>query len=54
MKAVQHRERFPVGDTWICHLSDFLDDRGSIGPRSGPARRLAEQFGAIVAAASDG
>lgn len=41
-----------MGDTWICHLTDFLDERGGIGPPSGPARRLAEHFGAIVAAAS--
>jgi len=41
-----------VGDTWICHLTDFLDERGGIAPESGPARRLAEHFAAIVAAAS--
>lgn len=41
-----------MGDTWICHLTDFLDERGGIAPESGPARRLAEHFAAIVAAAS--
>lgn len=38
-----------MGDTWICDLTHFLDERGGMAPQSGPARRLAEHLGAIVA-----
>ena len=37
---------------YITDLSHFLDEKGAIGPRSGPARRIAEFLGAVVAAAS--
>jgi hypothetical protein len=34
--------------TWVTDLTHFLDEEGDIGPISGPARRLAEFFAAIV------
>ena len=38
-----------MADTWITDLTHFLADDRSIAPPSGPARRLAEYLGAIVA-----
>ncbi len=38
-----------MADTWIVDLQHFLAPDGSIGPKSGPARHLAEHFAAIVA-----
>ena len=37
---------------YITDLTHFLDEKGAIGPKSGPARRLAEFLGRIVAAVS--
>jgi hypothetical protein len=37
---------------YITDLTHFLDAKGAIGPKSGPARRLAEFLGRVVAAAS--
>jgi len=37
---------------YITELTHFLDEKGAIGPKSGPARRLAEFLGRVVAAAS--
>lgn len=37
-------------DTWITDITHYLDEHGAIAPRRGPARRLAEFFGAIVVA----
>ena len=37
---------------YISDLKHFLDDKGAIGPQSGPARRIAEFLGNVVAAAS--
>jgi hypothetical protein len=37
---------------YITDLTHFLDEKGAIGPKSGPARRLAEFLGRVVAAAS--
>lgn len=37
---------------YITDLSHFLDEKGAIGPKSGPARRFAEFLGRVVAAAS--
>jgi len=35
-------------DTWVTDLKHFLNANGSIAPPSGPARKLAEHFAAIV------
>ena len=35
-------------DTWVTDLKHFLNANGSIAPPSGPARKLAEHFTAIV------
>ncbi len=37
---------------YITDLTHFLDEKGTIGPKSGPARKLAEFLGRVVAAAS--
>lgn len=37
---------------YITDLTHFLDEKGAIGPKSGPARRLAEFLGSVVATAS--
>ena len=37
---------------YVTDLTHFLDDRGAIGPKAGPARRLAEFLARVVAAAS--
>ena len=37
---------------YVTDLSHFLDERGAIGPKAGPARRLAEFLGRVVAVAS--
>jgi hypothetical protein len=37
---------------YITDLTHFLDEKGAIGPKSGPARRLAEFLGRVVATAS--
>ena len=37
---------------YITDLTHFLDEKGAIGPKSGPARRFAEFLGRVVAAAS--
>jgi len=37
-----------MGDTWVANLTDFLTEEGEIGPKSGPARKLAEYFTKIV------
>ena len=42
-----------MGNTWICHLTDFLDTNGRIAPQAGPARRIAEHYAAIVASVSN-
>ena len=36
----------------ITDLSHFLDAKGAIGPKSGPARRFAEFLASVVATAS--
>jgi len=38
-----------MGDTWVTDLTHFLREDGSIAPASGPARKLAEHLGSIVA-----
>ena len=45
------RDSYMTG-TWVTDLTHFLDEEGDIGPISGPARRLAEFFAAIVAMTS--
>jgi hypothetical protein len=42
-----------MADVLFTNLTHFLDERGRIGPASGPARRIAEHVLAIVAATSD-
>jgi hypothetical protein len=37
---------------YITDLSHFLNEKGAIGPRAGPARRFAEFLADVVAAAS--
>ena len=37
---------------YVTDLTHFLDEKGAIGPKAGPARRLAEFLGRVVAAAS--
>jgi hypothetical protein len=37
---------------YITDLTHFLDEKGAIGPKSAPARKLAEFLGRVVAAAS--
>ena len=37
-----------MSDTWTTDLRHFLTPDGSIAPKSGPARRLAQHFAAIV------
>ncbi|HST10505.1 MAG TPA: hypothetical protein VLL05_09000 [Terriglobales bacterium] len=37
---------------YITDLTHFLDEKGTVAPMPGPARRLAEFLGAVVAAAS--
>ena len=37
---------------FITDLTHFLDGKGAIAPQIGPARRLAEFLGSVVAAAS--
>jgi hypothetical protein len=37
---------------YITDLTHFLDHKGNIGPKSGPARRMAEFLGSVVVAAS--
>ena len=48
--------QFPLGmavpNTWIADLRDFLDGAGGLAELPGPVRRLADHFGAIVAAIS--
>ena len=41
-----------MANTWITDLTHFLDERGAIVETPVPARRLAEHFAAIVAAAT--
>ena len=38
-----------MADTWITDLRHFLEPDVSIAPKSGPARRIAHHFAAIVA-----
>jgi hypothetical protein len=42
-----------IAPMYITDLTHFLDEKGAIGPQSGPARRLAEFLGRVVAAASE-
>ncbi|MBK9609427.1 MAG: hypothetical protein IPO58_24600 [Betaproteobacteria bacterium] len=37
---------------FITDLNHFLDEKGAIGPKSGPARRLGEFLGRVVASTS--
>jgi hypothetical protein len=37
-----------MGNTWVTDLTHILTDEGEIGPKSGPARRLAKYFTKIV------
>jgi hypothetical protein len=37
-----------MGDSWITDFSDFLDQDGSIGPESGPGRKMAEYLARII------
>ena len=37
---------------YVTDLTHFLDEKGTIAPMPGPARRLAEFLGAVVATAS--
>jgi predicted RNA-binding Zn-ribbon protein involved in translation (DUF1610 family) len=37
-----------MADTWVTDLTHFLTGKGEIGPKSGPARKLAEYFTEIV------
>jgi hypothetical protein len=41
-----------VADTWIVDATHFLDEDGNLGPTSGPALRLADYFGSIIAMAT--
>jgi hypothetical protein len=41
-----------VPNTWIADLRDFLDETGGLADLPARARRLADHFGAIVAAIS--
>ena len=41
-----------MADTWITDITHFLDDTGGVAAKAGPARRIAEHFGAIIAAVS--
>ena len=38
---------------YIIDVTHYLNDKGAIAPRKGPARRFAEFVGAVVAAATD-
>ena len=38
-----------MGDTWVTDLTHFLREDGFIAPVAGPARKLAEHLGSIVA-----
>ncbi len=42
-----------IGKTWVASMVDFFDEDGRLAPLSGPGRRLAEHFGAIVASVSN-
>ncbi len=37
-----------MGNTWVTDLTHFLTEDGAIGPKSGPARKLAEYLTKIV------
>ena len=37
-----------MGNTWVTDLTHFLTEDGTIGPKSGPARKLAEYLTKIV------
>lgn len=41
-----------MGDTWVVDVTHFLDQAGNIAAPKGPARKLAEHFLSIVAAAT--
>jgi hypothetical protein len=41
-----------MGDTWIIDMTMYLEANGRIAPLPGPVQRLADHFGAIVAAIS--
>jgi hypothetical protein len=43
-----------MGDTWIVDITHFLDEDGCLVPQSGPALKLAEHIGSIVAMVSAG
>jgi hypothetical protein len=38
---------------YIVDARHFLDDKGSIGPRSGPAKEMAEFMGTVISYATD-
>jgi hypothetical protein len=37
-----------MGNIWVTDLTHFLTDAGELGPKSGPARKLAEYLTKIV------
>jgi len=37
-----------MSGTWVTNMQHFLDEDGTIGPKLGPARNLAEYIGLIV------
>src|SRR5205807_1376838 len=41
-----------TGAMYITDLTHFLDEKGAIAPKSGPARKLVEFLGRVVAVAS--
>jgi hypothetical protein len=40
-------------DTWIIDITHYLDASGRLAAMPGPARRIADYFGSIVAALAD-
>jgi hypothetical protein len=51
--ASRRPEPEPLAHTWIVDLRDYLDETGGIAQMPGPARRIADHFGAISIALSD-
>lgn len=41
-----------MADTWIIDITHFLDEDGRLVPTSGPALKLAEHIGSIIAMVS--
>ena len=51
-RAVSGEAERGVPNTWITDMTHYLDDAGGIVAMPGRVRRLADHFGAIVAAVS--